>query len=101
MNFILPFIVGWCGTGWPLRFRGSRGTGGFDPDFPWPDNCPPCAGFIGGVAAIVFEFLLVREMANVGFGGHLAVDFFVGSFAVSLIGGVVGLTSRSKAPMRA
>jgi hypothetical protein len=99
MDFIIPFITGWCGTGWPFRFHGSSG-GGFDPDFPWPDNCPPCAGFIGGVAAIILEMVLARQLANVGFGGHLAVDFLAGSFAVSLIGGVVRLTSGNRTVTR-
>jgi len=101
MNFILPFIVGWCGTGWPWHPRiGGGGGGGTDPDNPWPTNCPVCGGILGGLAAIVLEMVLAQQLANVGFGGHLAVDFFAGSFAVSLVSGLVGLVSGNRAPVR-
>ena len=101
MNWIIPFIVGWCGTGWPWRIPipGGGGGGGGDPGDPWP-GCEVCGGLLGGIAAVVFEILLARQLADVGFGGHLAIDFFVGSFAVSLIGGVVALATGKRTVSR-
>ena len=101
MDFIIPFIVGWCGTGWPFHILGSGGGGGTDPDNPWPTHCPQCGGVLGGIAAVILEVVLARQLANAGFGGHLAVDFFAGSFAVSLIGGAVRLMSGNRAVARA
>ena len=100
MNFIIPFIVGWCGTGWPWRFPWPRGGGGTDPGDPWPDNCPMCGGIIGGIAAVVLEIILQNQLADVGFGARLAVDFFAGSFAASLIGGVARLATGNRRTVR-
>ena len=101
MNFILPFIVGWCGTGWPWRIPIPRGGGGgTDPDNPWPDNCPVCGGILGGIAAIILEVVLAGQLANVGFGGHLAVDFFAGSFAVGLVRGITGMMGGNRSVSR-
>jgi hypothetical protein len=100
MEYIIPFIVGWCGTGWPWRFHGPIGGGGTDPDNPWPDNCPMCGGILGGIAAIVLEIVLRQQLADVGFGGHLAIDFFAGSFAVSLVGGAMRLMGGNRTVVR-
>jgi len=100
MNFIIPFIVGWCGTGWPWHIHvPGGGGGGGDPGDPWP-GCTVCGGILGGIAAIIFEIVLAQQLADVGFGGHLALDFFAGSFAVGLVGGALRLIGGNKMAAR-
>lgn len=96
MDFAIPFIVGWCGTGWPWHFPGGGGGGGTDPDNPWPIGCAVCKRILGGIAAVILEMVLARQLANAGFGGHVAFDFFAGSFAVTLVGGVLALASGNR-----
>ena len=101
MDFVIPFIVGWCGTGWPWHPRIPGGGGGGGGDDPWPINCIVCGRILGGIAAVILEMVLARQLANAGFGGHLAVDFFAGSFAVTLVGGLLGMMSGNRTVTRA
>jgi len=92
MDWLVIAIIGWCGTGWPRRFPGGGGTGGgFDPDNPWPPNCPMCGGVIGAVAALVVNYAVGAHFANAGFIGMAIISFAAGSVGNSLIGGLVGM----------
>jgi hypothetical protein len=93
IDWLVPAIIGWCGTGWPFRFpRG--GGGGFDPDNPWPPNCPMCGGVIGAISAIVINSLVGEHFASAGFLGTVVISFAAGSVGNSLVGGIVGLFRR-------
>ena len=86
MDWILAGIVGWCGTGWPRRFPGGGGGGGgFDPDNPWPPNCPMCSGFLGIIGGIVTYAVLGQHFASAGMLGTVALAFFGGSFAADVV----------------
>lgn len=90
MSWLLPFIVGWCGTGWPFRWPRPKGGGGwvFDPDWPWPPNCIVCAGIIGGLSAVILEATLQPLIGDFRPGPLLAVYFFSGSFGASVVSGI-------------
>ena len=98
MEYLLAAIVGWCGTYWPRRFvpRGPVPGGGFDPDNPWPPNCPVCGPFVGAIAGIV-AFVVLSPRFGTGMAEIAVLSFFGGAFGSSLIGGLIGLGSRGKA----
>src|SRR5258708_36216858 len=91
MNWLLPIIVGWCGTGWPFKCWGGRGGGGFDPDWPWPPNCWVCGGLLGAISAGIVDPMIMSQFNDAGLGGRIAVDFFAGGFGRTVIGGLYGL----------
>jgi hypothetical protein len=88
MEFIFVAIVGWCGTGWPIRIRGGGGGGGFDPDWPWPPNCWVCDGVMGALGALVINYAVGPHYASAGFLGTVIIAFFGGSFTASLVNSV-------------
>ena len=80
MALFLAFMFGWVGGSWTRRW---------DPDDPWPPNCWVCGGILGGIAAVILE-----AVGNPGANGlieHAVLDFFVGAFAATLVGGLLGL----------
>jgi hypothetical protein len=85
MDWLIPAIIGWCGTGWPWRWRfPGGGGGGFDPDNPWPPNCAVC-GLITDIAGAVVAVLVVQALA-----GNELVSGLAGITIVSLAAGKVG-----------
>ena len=95
MEWLVYAIIGYCGTRWPRRFPGGGGTGGgFDPDDPWPPNCPMCGGIIGAISAVVVIYLAGAQFANAGFFAMAVISFAAGVVGDSLIGGVVGMARR-------
>ncbi|MEQ1687467.1 MAG: hypothetical protein ABL874_02715, partial [Sphingopyxis sp.] len=76
--------IGWCGTKWPWRWPGGSGGGGggFDPDNPWPPNCPMCGGIVGAISAVV-----VNELLH---GSVLATSGILATTVISLAAGKVG-----------
>jgi hypothetical protein len=95
MDWLVYAIIGICGTGWPRRFPGGGGGGGgFDPDNPWPPNCPMCGALIGAISAVVVIYLVGPQFANAGFIGTAIISFAAGSAGNTLVGGLVGLMRR-------
>lgn len=86
--WIAAGLIGWCGTGWPIRFPFGGGGGGVEPG-DWPPNCWVCGQLIGALAAIVLYAIFGREMAEIGFTGFAIVSFAAGSVANKLVGGLV------------
>jgi hypothetical protein len=85
MDWIIPAIVGWCGTGWPWRFPfPSGGGGGFDPDNPWPPNCPMC-GLVTKLAGAILAVVIVNVLA-----GNEVINGLAAVTVVSLAAGKVG-----------
>jgi hypothetical protein len=94
MDWIIPAVIGWCGTYWPIRLRfppGGGGGGGFDPDNPWPPNCAVCGGIIGSIAAVIINILVGPIIREAGFFAMAVTAFAAGSAANGLIGGIVGM----------
>jgi len=89
MDWEIWGIIGWCGTAWPHRFGGIGGSD-TDPDWPWPNNCPACNGFIGFLSAV-----LVSRIANLspglGFFEAATVAFAAGAVGSQVVGNVVGM----------
>ena len=84
-NLVLAAIVGWCGTGWPIRFPGGGGGGGVEPG-DWPPNCWVCGPLAGALTSIIVVYALGYNVSD-GFA-TVAVTFFAGSFGAKLIGGI-------------
>jgi hypothetical protein len=89
MDWLIPAIIGWCGTYWRPRIPGGGGGGG-DPD-PWPPNCWVCGGIIGALSAIVINMIAGPAMADAGFFGHALVSFAAGFVGNQIVGGAVGM----------
>jgi hypothetical protein len=87
MDLILAAIVGWCGTGWPIRFPYVGGGGGVEPG-DWPPNCPVCGPIVGALAGAVIVYAFGSHFASAGMLGTVTLAFFGGSFGASLIGGI-------------
>ena len=95
MDWLVYALIGICGTGWPRRFPGGGGGGGgFDPDNPWPPNCPMCGAVIGAISAVVVIYLAGAQFANAGFFGLALISFAAGSAGNTLVGGIVRLFRR-------
>jgi hypothetical protein len=92
MDWILAGIIGWCGTGWPIHFRGGGG-GGVEPG-DWPPNCWVCGPLIGAISGIVIVYALGSHYAEAGLLGTATLAFFGGSFGSKLVGGVVSTFSK-------
>jgi hypothetical protein len=86
-NLVLAAIIGWCGTGWPIHFRGGGGGGGVEPG-DWPPNCWVCGPLVGAISAVILVAVLESTIASSGLVGLATVAFFGGSFGSSLIGGL-------------
>ena len=92
ITWLIPAIIGWCGTYWPRRFPPvGGGGGGFDPDNPWPPNCPVCGGIVGALSAILVNIVVGPQIAEAGFVGLAVTSLAAGSFGNNLVGGIVGL----------
>ena len=95
MDWLIPFIVGWCGTV-PIRWKfppGGGGPGGGGDD-PWPPNCPQCVAVLGGIAAVVLEIILRPQLGEMGLGTRMTFDFFAGMFAASALSGIGNMAFR-------
>jgi hypothetical protein len=93
-TYLIAAIIGWCGTGWPIRFPigGGGGTGGGDD--PWPPNCPMCGQIVGAISAVILVAVLGSTIESAGLIGLATFSFFAGSFGSSLIGGIRKVASR-------
>jgi hypothetical protein len=96
MEYFIAFMIGWCGTYWPRRFPIPIGPGPRDPDDPWPPNCPVCGPIIGGIAAVVLEATIGREVGT-GLIEDGVLSFFAGAFGSTLVGGLLSLGKRGPA----
>jgi hypothetical protein len=92
-NLILAAIIGWCGTGWPIRFPRVGGGGGIEPG-DWPPNCPMCGGIVGAISAVILVAVIGSSFESSGMIGLAVVAFFGGSFGSSVIAGIRGMASR-------
>lgn len=88
MDWLITGFIGWCGTGWPIRFWGGGGGGGLD-DY-WPPHCWVCGGLVGFVSAILVA-RIAGVPADAGFIGSAIVAFAAGSVGNTIVGGAVRL----------
>ena len=88
-DLIIAAIIGWCGTGWPIRFPNVPG-GGVEPG-DWPPNCPMCGAIVGAISAVILVAVLGSNIAGGGFVGLATLAFFGGSFGSKLVGGLRGM----------
>ena len=93
MDFLLAAIVGWCGTGWPIRFPSVGGGGGVEPG-DWPPNCPMCGGIVGSLSAILVVYIFGATYASAGLLGTVTLAFFGGSFGSQFLGSVRRILSK-------
>jgi hypothetical protein len=93
MDWILPVIVGWCGTGFPFKWWGGRGGGGFDPDWPWPPNCWVCWGVLGAVISVVIDPIVRPQVADGGVFARIVVDFLAAGAGSTLVSGLYGMVA--------
>ncbi|HEX6741090.1 MAG TPA: hypothetical protein VF079_04765 [Sphingomicrobium sp.] len=98
MDWLIPAIIGWCGTGWRPRIPGIGGgvPGGTDPDNPWPPNCWVCGGIIGALAAVVLDPVYAPMLQDAGFLGRAVMAFGTGFVANQIVGGAVGMVRGRK-----
>ena len=94
MDWLIPAIIGWCGTYWRPKLPG--GGGGRDPDDPWPPNCWVCGGIIGAISAVVINPAVAPALTDAGFFCHALVSFMAGAVGNHLIGGGVGMMMGKK-----
>lgn len=90
MEYGLAFLFGWCGTYWPFRWRFPGGGGGGSPDDPWPPNCRVCGPIVGGIAAIILEATIGKQIGT-GLIEDGLLWFAAGAFGSSLVGGVIDM----------
>lgn len=83
----LAAILGWCGTGWPIRFPGGGVGGGLEPG-DWPPNCWVCGPIAGALSAVIIVYAMGNHVTDAGIFATMAVSFFAGSFGAKLIGGL-------------
>lgn len=98
MEYALAAIAGYCGTGWPLRFKftggGAGGGGGGDP---WPDGCEVCGGLIGAIAGVLTWIALRADVDPDGGAAIVAgVSFLGGSVGHSVVRGLAALAGRGR-----
>lgn len=91
MDWLLPFIIGWCGGVIIVIYK----------PFPWPppgpDNCIVCGGLLGGIGAIILEQILRPSIVDIGFGDRFLFDLAAGFATASLVRGIVSFTSKRQA----
>lgn len=87
MDWILSAVVGWCGTGWPIHFRGGGG-GGLEPGDWGPPGCWVCGRILGAIGGLVAHWAFSGLTADAGLGVSMAVAFFGGGFLAEVVGGL-------------
>ena len=92
LHWIIPALIGWCGTRWPWHLGGGSGGGGDDP---WPSNCPVCGPLFGALSAVLVSQLLGASIENAGFFGSAFVSLAAGKVGSDIVGFVVGLVRKS------
>ncbi|MDE2236137.1 MAG: hypothetical protein KGL13_09220 [Gammaproteobacteria bacterium] len=93
MDWIIAGIIGWCGTGWPIHFRGGGG-GGVEPGDWGPPGCIVCGPILGIIGGIANVAIFGSHFTNMGMGGMAILAFFGGSFLASLGGMVMGMVKK-------
>ncbi|TMJ00038.1 MAG: hypothetical protein E6G97_20855 [Alphaproteobacteria bacterium] len=91
-NYLIAAFVGWCGTGWPIRFPRVGGGGGVEPG-DWPPNCPMCGGIVAAISAVILVAILGPAAESAGLIGLATISFFAGSFGSNFVGGIRGMAS--------
>ena len=90
MDYLLPFIIGWCGGVIIIVVK----------PFPWPgpgpDDCLVCGGILGGLGAIILEQILRPVIVNPAFVDRFLFDLAAGFAVASAVRGVVSLVSRNR-----
>jgi len=100
MDWLIPAIIGWCGTRWPWRFPlppGGGGGGGFDPDNPWPPNCPMCGlvtSIAGAVAAVVINQALAGNDLLGGLAAVTVISLAAGKVGGDVVNGLAGMVRK-------
>ena len=94
MEWIIAGFIGWCGTGWPIRFHGGGGGGGTDPGDWGPPGCIMCGPILGIIGGIVAVVLFNSHFANAGLAVTATLAFFGGSFLADLGRRVFGMVNR-------
>lgn len=90
MEWIIPAIIGWCGTYVPRRFPG--GGGGLPNPEDWPPvNCPVCGRVVGSIGAVIINVLVGPSLAEAGFFASALVSFAAGSATANLVAGISGM----------
>ena len=91
-NYLLAAIIGWCGTGWPIRFPipPGGGGGGGEPGDIGPPGCKVCNQLAGAVSAVILVAVVGPSFESTGLLGLAAISFFGGSFGANLLGGLRG-----------
>src|SRR5437660_11644179 len=91
-HYLIAAIVGWCGTGWPIRWPGGGGGGGGgDPGDIGPPGCKVCGPIIGAISAVILVAILGSSVEAGGLAGLIAFSFFAGSFGNTLVSGIAGM----------
>jgi hypothetical protein len=97
MDYIIPFIVGWCGILIYVIGRPKGGASGGDPDNPWGDGkCIICGGLAGGILAVILETILKPQIGDAGLGARMAFDLAAGVVGVSLTATLQGFVVRAR-----
>lgn len=94
MDWIIGGVIGWCGTGWPIRFRGGSGGGGIEPGDWGPPGCWMCGRIIGAIGGIAAVFTFGSHFASAGMLGTATLAFFGGSFLAEAVGGLAKAVSK-------
>ncbi len=90
-GYLVAAIVGWCGTGWPLRFPRPSGGGGIEPGDIGPPGCIWCNGIVGAISAVILVAVLGSTFESTGLFGLATLSFFGGSFGASVVAGARNL----------
>lgn len=94
MDWIIGGIIGWCGTGWPIRLRG--GGGGLEPGDWGPPGCWVCGRIIGAIGGIVAVYVFGAQIASAGGVGTAILAFFGGSFLAEVAGAITKAATKTK-----
>jgi len=87
MDYLIPFIFGWCGGVIIIVIR----------PFPWPrpgPDCIVCGGILGSLGAIILEQIARPAIVNPAFGDRALFDLAAGFAVASAVRGLVSLISR-------
>jgi hypothetical protein len=87
-DWIIPAVIGWCGTKWPWHIGGGGGGGDGDP---WPPNCAVCGPLIGALSALVINQLVGHSLAEAGFFANAFVSLVAGKVGSDIVGNVARL----------